>query len=116
MKEQHFKIYSMMILLAWAVPYEVVHAEDETWEDLNSAASQAYESGDYQKGVDYAKRALDKALSQHGENHPDTILSLISLAKLHCDLRQYELGSGVATECGKTCRPVGPTSAVIYVA
>ena len=46
------------------------------WEVLTSEVMKHYSSGDFTKGVEVAKRALQLAQQDYGPNHPNVALSL----------------------------------------
>ncbi|MBW2172566.1 MAG: tetratricopeptide repeat protein [Deltaproteobacteria bacterium] len=59
------------------------------WEALTSEVMKLYGSGDYTKGVEVAKHALQVAEKNDGPDHPNVALSLGNLAELYEAQKEY---------------------------
>jgi tetratricopeptide (TPR) repeat protein len=55
----------------------------QQWQQLNAQVMEAYQAGDYAKGVASAEQALQLARKVFGARHPDTLQSLNNLAMLY---------------------------------
>ena len=76
-------ITTTCVLLCLATPPVWADGAGIEWDVLNDEVKKLYRTGQYDRGVVVAKKALDVAEQNVGANHPDVATSLNTLAELY---------------------------------
>ena len=79
----------VFFLLLLATPLAFAQSAFIQWDILNQEARELYRTGNYDRAVVVAKKALEVAEKNFGPNHPDVAKSLNSLARLYKTQAQY---------------------------
>jgi tetratricopeptide (TPR) repeat protein len=75
---------AVVVLIAGAVAAQTpINDAQQQWQQLNAQGMEAYEAGDYAKGVASAEQALQLARQAFGPRHPQALTSLNNLAALY---------------------------------
>jgi hypothetical protein len=69
----------------------------QQWQSLNAQAREAYQAGDYSKGIALAEKALGLARQTFGDRDPRTLTSLNNMAFLYQAQSRY--GEGWLSTC-----------------
>ena len=101
---------AMVVLIAGPVAAQAPTSEaQQQWQQLNAQVMEAYQAGDYAKGVASAEQALQLARQAFGPRHPDTLGSLNNLAFLYQDQGRHGEAEPLLREALQGAREVlGP--------
>jgi tetratricopeptide (TPR) repeat protein len=71
-------------MMVWPAGAQSLAADrPQQWQSLNAQAKEAYQAGDYSKGIALAEKALALARQAFGDRDPQTLISLNNLASLY---------------------------------
>jgi tetratricopeptide (TPR) repeat protein len=93
---KHFYFYRMaltamlVMLLGWPIGTPALAADAaQQWQQLNAQATEAFQAGEYAKGMASAEQALQLARQAFGPRDPATLRSLNNLAVLYQGQGRY---------------------------
>jgi len=82
------KINIYLIITFILLPFS--HLQAQSWKELNDSLIKYYNHGNYKTAAEFGEKALEQAEKEFGKRDTNYAKTLSYLAKLYCDMAEYE--------------------------
>ncbi len=97
-------ITTVFLLVLQATPPVFAQGAGTQWDILNQEVAELYRTGEYDRALIPAKKALEVAQKNVGPNHPDVATSLNYLGVLYREMGEYAKAEPLFKKAMQICR------------